>query len=96
MKSKLPFLAAYGVGMALVCGILAWGKPLPMVGLFVVSGLAIGSLSFIAHHRRRRFLAAADWPRLRPHFEGAARLLPRVRRAADALDRRVEFKIRPC
>lgn len=44
MKSKLPFLAAYIVGMALVCGILAWGKPLPMVGLFVVSGLAIGSL----------------------------------------------------
>lgn len=44
MKTKLPYLAAYVVGMAVVCGILAWGKPLPMVGLFVVSGLAIGSL----------------------------------------------------
>ncbi len=45
------------------------------------------SLVRLRNEDKRRFLAAADWPRLRPHFEGAARLLPRVRRAADALDR---------
>ncbi|MBA4267495.1 MAG: branched-chain amino acid ABC transporter permease, partial [Comamonadaceae bacterium] len=44
MKTKLPFAAMYVVGMLLICGLLAWGRPFPLVGLFVVSGLAVGSL----------------------------------------------------
>ena len=44
MKTKFPFAALYVVGMMLICGLLAWGRPFPLVGLFVVSGLAVGSL----------------------------------------------------
>ncbi len=44
MKSKFTFLATYVGGMALCLALLAWGKPLQLVGLFVVSGLAVGSL----------------------------------------------------
>jgi branched-chain amino acid transport system permease protein len=44
MKSKHSILAVYIVGMTLACGLLAWNKPSSIVGLFVVSGLAVGSL----------------------------------------------------
>jgi branched-chain amino acid transport system permease protein len=44
MKSKFTFLATYVGGMALCLAMLGWGKPPPLVGLFVVSGLAVGSL----------------------------------------------------
>ncbi len=44
MKTKLPFAAIYVAGMLLACGLLVWGRPFPLVGLFVVSGLAVGSL----------------------------------------------------
>ncbi|HEY8905911.1 MAG TPA: branched-chain amino acid ABC transporter permease [Rhodoferax sp.] len=44
MKSRLTFLFVYVAAMFLCLGSLAWGKPLPLVGLFVVSGLAVGSL----------------------------------------------------
>jgi len=44
MKTKFPFAALYVAGMLLICGLLAWGRPFPLVGLFVVSGLAVGSL----------------------------------------------------
>lgn len=44
MKSRLSFLFVYVAAMVLSLGSLAWGKPMPLVGLFVVSGLAVGSL----------------------------------------------------
>ena len=44
MKSKQATLATFILAMGLACAIVAWGKPLAVVGLFVVSGLAVGSL----------------------------------------------------
>ena len=42
--SKLLTFFLYGLGMAVICLLLAWGKPPKVIGLFVVSGLAVGSL----------------------------------------------------
>jgi branched-chain amino acid transport system permease protein len=44
MNSKQALLATFVMTMGLACTAVAWGKPLPIIGLFVVSGLAIGSL----------------------------------------------------
>ncbi|MGV0961205.1 MAG: branched-chain amino acid ABC transporter permease [Limnohabitans sp.] len=44
MKSKQATLATFILAMGLACTLVAWGKPLAVIGLFVVSGLAIGSL----------------------------------------------------
>lgn len=44
MKTKLPFAVVYLIGILFVYGLLVWGKPFQLVGLFVVSGLAVGSL----------------------------------------------------
>ena len=37
-------LALYIIAMVLILGLLAWGKPSKVLGLFFVSGLAVGSL----------------------------------------------------
>lgn len=44
MKVKLLQLLLYGLGAVLICVLLSWGKPPKIIGLFVVSGLAVGSL----------------------------------------------------
>ncbi len=45
MSRKTAFnLALYLVAMVVILGLLAWGKPSKVLGLFFVSGLAVGSL----------------------------------------------------
>ena len=44
MKSKQATVATFILAMGLACTLVAWGKPLSVIGLFVVSGLAVGSL----------------------------------------------------
>lgn len=44
MKSKQAILATFILAMAMACTFVAWSKPLSVVSLFVVSGLAVGSL----------------------------------------------------
>ncbi|EPJ44289.1 MAG: hypothetical protein OFPI_40190 [Osedax symbiont Rs2] len=44
MKQKILHLLLYALGMLLICALLAWGKPPKIIGLFVVSGFAVGSL----------------------------------------------------
>lgn len=43
-RDKLTNLAIYLVVMGIILGLLAWGKPTSVLGLFFVSGLAVGSL----------------------------------------------------
>lgn len=44
MKSKILTSLLYAAGMAAICAFLTWGKPPKVIGLFFVSGLAVGSL----------------------------------------------------
>lgn len=44
MKTKFLTVAIYVLGMTVSCLLLTWGKPPKVVGLFLVSGLAVGSL----------------------------------------------------
>lgn len=44
MRSTVTSVALYLIVMAAVIGSLTWGKPTPVVGLFLVNGLAVGSL----------------------------------------------------
>jgi len=44
MKSKFLILLIYAVVMGAICLLLTWGKPPKVIGLFLVSGLAVGSL----------------------------------------------------
>lgn len=44
MKSRIVLLLLYVVTMTLSCVLLGWDKPPKIVGMFIVSGLAVGSL----------------------------------------------------
>jgi branched-chain amino acid transport system permease protein len=44
MSSRISAVLIYIVAMLAICTALAWGKPSQVVGLFFVSGLAVGSL----------------------------------------------------
>lgn len=44
MKSHFFSLLFYMLAMSVLCALIAWGKPLQVVGMFVVSGMAVGSL----------------------------------------------------
>lgn len=44
MLHRIVILAAYLAAMVAACVFLSWGKPAAVVGLFAVSGLAVGSL----------------------------------------------------
>lgn len=44
MKSHFFSLLFYVLAMSVLCALIAWGKPLQVVGMFVVSGMAVGSL----------------------------------------------------
>jgi branched-chain amino acid transport system permease protein len=44
MSRTLSAVLAYVVAMAAICAALTWGQPHQVVGLFLVSGLAVGSL----------------------------------------------------
>lgn len=43
-RKTLLNIAIYVLAMAVILGLLAWGKPSKVLGLFFVSGLAVGSL----------------------------------------------------
>lgn len=44
MKSHFFSLLFYMLAMSVLCALIAWGKPIQVVGMFVVSGMAVGSL----------------------------------------------------
>lgn len=44
MKSHFFSLLFYVLAMSVLCALIAWGKPFQVVGMFVVSGMAVGSL----------------------------------------------------
>ena len=44
MKSHFFSLLFYVLAMSVLCVLIAWGKPFQVVGMFVVSGMAVGSL----------------------------------------------------
>lgn len=44
LHNRLVIAVSYVVAMAAICVVLTWGKPGSVIGLFVVSGLAVGSL----------------------------------------------------
>ena len=44
MTSRIFSFLLYVAGMVAICVLIAWGKPPKIIGMFVVSGLAVGSL----------------------------------------------------
>lgn len=44
MRGSLRSLAIWDLACLLLALVLGWGKPAPVVGMFLVSGMAVGSL----------------------------------------------------